>query len=132
MKKETTAQRLKYLMDKHGYKQADVLRIAEPFCKRYGVKLNRSDLSQYISGKFEPKQDKLTILSMVFNTSEAFLMGLDVPEDNVRSFYLKEGTQIKIVHKDLYDVLKEIGLNERQLRNVIQYAKFIKESNDET
>ncbi len=79
MKKHGTAQRLKQIMDTHNLRQVDILRAAEPYCKQYGVKLTKSDLSQYVSGKVEPGQDKLTILGLALDVSEAWLMGYDVP-----------------------------------------------------
>lgn len=41
--------------------------------------MGKSDISQYVSGKVEPGQDKLTILGLALNVSEAWLMGYDVP-----------------------------------------------------
>lgn len=79
MKKYTTAQRLNQLMDARDIRQVDILKAAEPYCKRFGVKLARNDLSQYVSGKVEPGQEKLTILGLALRVSEAWLMGYDVP-----------------------------------------------------
>jgi transcriptional regulator with XRE-family HTH domain len=59
-------------------RQVDILKAAEPFCRMYGVKLGKNDLSQYVSGKVEPRQDKLTILGLALGVSEAWLMGYDV------------------------------------------------------
>lgn len=77
--KETTSTRLQRILSERGLKQVDVLERAVPYCKEYGIKLNKSDLSQYVSGKVEPGQDKLTILGLALNVSEAWLMGFDVP-----------------------------------------------------
>lgn len=78
MKNYTTAQRLKQIMDLRQLRQVDILRAAEPYCKRFDVKLNKNDLSQYVSGKTAPGQDKLTILGLALGVSEAWLMGFDV------------------------------------------------------
>lgn len=77
--KESTATRLKRLLAERGLKQVDIIEKAEPFCKKYGIKLTKSDLSQYVSGKVAPGQDKLTIIGMTLDVSEAWLMGYDVP-----------------------------------------------------
>ena len=77
--KETTSTRLQRILSERGLKQVDVLERALPYCKEYGIKLNKSDLSQYVSGKVEPGQDKLTVLGLALNVSEAWLMGFDVP-----------------------------------------------------
>ena len=78
MKAYNTSQRLKQVMTARNMRQVDVLKAAEPFCNKYGVKLGKNDLSQYVSGKVEPRQDKLTILGLALGVSEAWLMGYDV------------------------------------------------------
>jgi len=74
-----TKTRLQYLMDTRRLKQVDIQKKCEPYCKKFGVKMNKSDLSQYVSGKVEPSQYKLMVLGMALNVSEAWLMGFDVP-----------------------------------------------------
>ena len=76
---ENTSSRLKQIMEQRGLKQADILRMAQPYCDRYNMKLGKSDLSQFVNGKVEPGQWKLTILGLALNVSEAWLMALDVP-----------------------------------------------------
>lgn len=81
MKKSNTSQRLKQIMSEKNLRQADILRAAEPYCKRYGIKLAKNDLSQYVNGKVEPGQEKLTILGLALGVSEAWLMGYDVHQE---------------------------------------------------
>lgn len=81
MDRETTASRLKKIMAEKNLKQVDVLEAAKPFCEKYNVKLNKSDLSQFVSGKVVPGQWKLTVLGLALNVSEAWLMGYDVPAE---------------------------------------------------
>ena len=87
MKQYSTAQRIKQLMDSRQLRQVDILRAAAPYCYKYGIKLNKNDLSQYVSGKVEPGQDKLTILGLALNVSEAWLMGFDVPMERTTDRY---------------------------------------------
>lgn len=75
----TTADRLKYIMDTRGLKQVDILRMAQPYCEMFHIKLGKNDLSQYVNGRSRPMQKKLTILGLALNVSEAWLMGFDVP-----------------------------------------------------
>ena len=70
-------ERLNQAMKIRSLKQVDVLEAAKPYCDKYGIKLTKSDLSQYVSGKVEPRQEKLTILSLALSVSEAWLMGYD-------------------------------------------------------
>lgn len=79
MERQTTAQRLQTIMEMRHLKQADIIRMAEPYCTKYRIKLGKSDMSQFVSGKVEPGQWKLSILAMALNVSEAWLMGFDVP-----------------------------------------------------
>ena len=85
--KTTTSERLKQIMNERNLKQVDILNMSLPYCQKFGVKMNKSDISQYVSGKVEPSQEKLVVLGMALNVTEAWLMGLDVsPErkDNSR------------------------------------------------
>lgn len=79
MKSSSTSERLKQIMNERSLRQVDILEAAKPFCEKYGVKLAKNDLSQYVSGKVEPGQEKLTILGLALNVSETWLMGYDVP-----------------------------------------------------
>lgn len=81
MIKSTTAERLKQLMADRNLKQVDILNLAAPYCNKYGIKLMRNDLSQYVNGKVIPGQHKTYILSLALNVNEAWLMGYDVPMD---------------------------------------------------
>lgn len=78
MKNSSTSERLKQIMNERSLRQVDILEAAKPFCEKYGVKLAKNDLSQYVSGKVEPRQEKLTILGLALNVSETWLMGYDV------------------------------------------------------
>ena len=79
MKKYTTSQRLKQIMKERNIKQADIVRAAQPFCNKYNVNLGKNTLSQYVSGKVAPGDEKLSILGLALNVSEAWLMGYEVP-----------------------------------------------------
>ncbi|MBE5798361.1 MAG: repressor LexA [Clostridiales bacterium] len=79
MNKETTASRLKHLMKLRNLRQVDILNRALPYAELFGIKLNKSDISQYVSGKVEPGQDKLFILGEALNVSPAWLLGYDIP-----------------------------------------------------
>ena len=72
MKEVSTANRLKQIMTERGLKQVDILKACKPYCKKYGVKLAKNDLSQYISGKVTPGQNKLSILGLALNVNEVW------------------------------------------------------------
>ena len=83
MKRENTAIRLKTIMNMRGLRQVDILNLTVPYCQKYNVKMNKSDISQYCSGKTEPNQEKLFILGNALSVNEAWLMGFDVPMERV-------------------------------------------------
>lgn len=89
--KETTTQRLNQLISESGLRQVEILEKSKPYQEELGVKMGKSALSQYISGKSNPDQDKLVLLAKTFGVSEAWLLGFDVP---------REPTANNIVHGD--------------------------------
>ena len=118
MKASTTQKRLKQIMSERGLKQVDILDAAKPFCEKYNYKLTKTDLSQYISGKTEPGQYKLYILSLALNVNEAWLMGYDVPitrknnvetNENEAEIDLSRFPNIKPIKKIKLPVLGEIA-----------------------
>ena len=80
-KETTTAGRLKEIMDERGLRQVDVLAAAKPYCELYDIKLGKSDLSQYCSGKVEPNQQKLFVLAETLGVSESWLMGYNTTKE---------------------------------------------------
>lgn len=82
---QTTAERLRMLLTDRNLRQTDVIRMAQPYCERFNLKLNKSDLSQFLSGKVVPSQWKISILAHALDVSEAWLMGYDVPIERDRS-----------------------------------------------
>lgn len=76
MKISNTSTRLKKIMTDNNMRQVDILKKVEPYCQVYNIKMNKSDISQYVSGKVEPSQDKLVILSMALNVSKHGLWDL--------------------------------------------------------
>lgn len=117
MKKDTTADRLKQLMEENNLRQVDILKRVEPLCKKYDVKMNKSDISQYVSGKVEPSQKKLSILGMALNVQEAWLMGLDVPKE-------RKDTAQK-AEKDFDAFYKFSLLNERDKKIILNLMDFM-------
>lgn len=78
MERISTAKRLKQIMEERNLKQIDILNLTLPICAKYNIKMNKSDISQYVSGKVEPSQEKLVVLGMALNVTETWLMGFDV------------------------------------------------------
>lgn len=119
MKTSNTSNRLKEIMQKKGLRQVDILRLAEPFCKKYNIKLGRNDLSQYISGKAVPGQDKLTVLGLALNVTETWLLGYDdefskecsnFDSNLLEKFYILDNNDKKIIIDLIDSLVKKYGM----------------------
>lgn len=69
---ETCGQRIAKALKIRGIRQADL-------CKN--AKVPKSSLSLYLSGAYEPKQNRIYDMAKALDVSEAWLMGYDVPMD---------------------------------------------------
>lgn len=90
MRKCETSDRLRELMAERGWKQVDIINHSKQYQDKLGVKLGKSALSQYVNGVQAPDQKRIALLSLIFDVSEAWLMGYDVPrerESTVESDY---------------------------------------------
>lgn len=79
--KTTTSERLKEIMNERNLRQVDILDMVAPYSKKLNIRLAKNDLSQYVSGKVEPSQEKLTLLSLALEVNEPWLMGYDVKKE---------------------------------------------------
>lgn len=101
MKICNTSDRLKEIMATTGMRQVDILNAARPFCEKYGIKLAKNDLSQYVNGKVDPGQEKLTILGLALNVSEAWLMGYDVPMQRENDGQHVRGNELSKIQEEI-------------------------------
>lgn len=118
MERSSTSARLRQLMSETGLRQVDILEKSKPFQKQLGVKMGRSALSQYVTGKSKPDDKKLYLLSKTLNVSEAWLMGYDVEKkrvpDNERNSISNEQPEILPIYNKLEKPRQE---------KVLSYAK---------
>lgn len=68
--KVSSALRIKEAMDRLGMKQADLAR---------STGIDKSTISQYLSGKYEPSQPKVERLARALHVDESWLLGFDSP-----------------------------------------------------
>jgi len=118
--KMTTGKRLQQIMSDRGLKQVDILRMCQPYCEKYGIKLAKNDLSQYINDKVQPGQDKLSILGMALDVSEVWLMGYDVPAEPAVSASPSDLRRDEAELLDLYGRVNSLGRKE-----IRRYAEYI-------
>ena len=111
MERSSTSARLRQLMSETGLRQVDILDKSKPFQKQLGVKMGRSALSQYVTGKSKPDDKKLYLLSKTLGVSEAWLMGYDVEKkrvpDNERNSTSNEKPEILTIYNQLEEPRQE-------------------------
>ncbi len=139
MKSYNTMLRLKSLMQERGLRQVDILSLTKPYCEKYGVKFNKSDISQYLSGKTEPNQDKLAILGMALDVNEGWLMGYDVPMDRNHENRPSSGSNIyELIEKhygktttEAVSLYVQLDLEDQaeirgEMKQMLKSAKYLK------
>lgn len=68
----TTPERMREAMSITGKKQVDIV-------KATGI--DKGSISNYLSGRYEPKQEAIYKIALALNVSEMWLWGYDVPMD---------------------------------------------------
>lgn len=105
-KVEPCSKRIAKALKIKGMKQYELCKLAN---------VPKSSLSLYLSGAYEPKQDRVYDMAKALNVSEAWLMGYDVPmERQVKKVSpsepsLSEGEQI------LLDLFRRIPEDKQEL-----------------
>ncbi len=122
MEKEKTSIRLKKIMNIKNLKQIDILRLAEPYCKKYNVKMGSNDLSQYVTGKIEPGQNKIMILAEALNVNPSWLMGLDVPMEKEKEKNINEVLNDFLVKLKYNDIEEKVKNDKDKI--IISYIDF--------
>ena len=97
--------RIKIGLQIRGMRQADLCEI---------TKIPKSAISQYISGAFEPKQDRIYLISKALNVSEAWLMGDDVPMERQESPSPEE-PQLSEGEKIMLDLFRRVPEDKQEL-----------------
>ena len=74
----TIAERLKEIMEIRQLRQIDLVRLAEPVGEANGLHISKSHISQYVSGRTQPRRDILKVLAEALGVSQLWLQGEDV------------------------------------------------------
>lgn len=123
MKKMELKDRLRQAMDLRGVRSTDLV-------EKTGIP--KGTISYYLSGKTEPKSDRIYILAQTLDVSEAWLLGYDVPME--RSPESKKNDQLaKLIVKlrtdnDFYNLVNTLAdLPENKYRGIEQLVAALKE-----
>lgn len=93
-----------------GMRQSELCKLA---------KVPKSSLSLYLSGAYEPKQDRIYAMAKALNISEAWLMGYDVPMEREKNS--PEEPKLSEGEKMLLDLFRQVPEEQQQL--VIQMVR---------
>lgn len=100
------------LMDQHGYTQAELAK---------KLKVPRTSVHSWVNGRYRPKQDTVHQLAVLFNVSEAWLLG--VPGA------LKE--RVEVVSPELQELTRIYKmLSIRGQTRLLAYAYNLEENED--
>lgn len=96
----TIAERLKEIMEIQNLRQVDLVRLAEPVGETNGLHISKSHISQYVSGRTQPRRDILKVLAEALGVSQLWLQGEDVPMKSAEN--RQESPQIP-ERRDMWD-----------------------------
>lgn len=114
---DTTANRLRIAMEQAGKRQADLVREAG---------IDKGAMSNYLKGKYEPKQDVINRLAKVLGVSEMWLWGYDCKKERVQEEIKKEPVKMAQLHFemiediDLPDLFKDFKLLDARERKIVK------------
>lgn len=100
----TFAKRLKQAMAKKGIKQVDLISQAA----HENIKLGKSQISQYVSGKTIPRNDTLQVLANILEVDPSWLLGTSIDErdstSEMKGSPMREFKKSSKLDNVLYDV----------------------------
>lgn len=99
--KQPCYKRIKEALEMRNMKQTDLVE---------ATGLGKSAISQYVSGKYEPKQTALYKIAKALDVSEAWLMGYSVPSERVE--HIK--TTITHEEKDFLDLFNKLDKADKE------------------
>ena len=102
--KESCAARLKMALSIRNMTQAEL-------CQK--TKIPKSALSEYIKGLYDPKQDRLLILSEALNVDPAWLMGYEVPMEKEGKKRSPHDPTLTEGEKLMLDLFRQIPENQQ-------------------
>ena len=105
-KRASCSGRLALALSLRGMKQSEL-------CARTGIP--KSAVSQYISGEFKPKQDRVFLIAQALNVDEAWLMGYDVPMEPAKNENSPAEPELNEGERVLLDLFRRVPEEQQQL-----------------
>ena len=133
MEVEKFAKRLRKIMKERNLKQVDILKLVKPYCETYNTKMNKSDISQYLSQKNKPSFEKVYILSKALNVPLLWLNGYGdeeiTPEKEKKELGIGISNLLHLLDEnkeklnEAYDKLNEKG-QIKAVENIVDLTKI--------
>ena len=108
------SERLKTALDKRKVKPAEL-------SERTGI--SKSSISEWISGKYEAKADKIVLIAKALDVNESYLIGLNVPmENNMKDFNKNNNFIDDPIITEMLKLMENLDKN--SLENILNFIKF--------
>jgi bifunctional S24 family peptidase/transcriptional regulator len=124
--KEKFIERLNSILQKRNLSQADL-------SKMTGIR--SSSISDWLNGKYEPKQDKISIIAEALNISPVWLIGYDDTSSNQSEGYYVDPETAEYAEmlrtrpemRMLFSASR--GISKEEMQEAVNYIEFIKSRN---
>lgn len=124
--KEKFIERLNSILQKRNLSQADL-------SKMTGIR--SSSISDWLNGKYEPKQDKISIIAEALNVSPVWLIGYDNTSSNQSEGYYVDHETAEYAEmlrtrpemRMLFSASR--GISKEEMQEAVNYIEFIKSRN---
>lgn len=124
--KEKFIERLNSILQKRNLSQADL-------SKMTGIR--SSSISDWLNGKYEPKQDKISIIAEALNVSPVWLIGYDDTSSNQPEGYYVDPETAEYAEmlrtrpemRMLFSASR--GISKEEMQEAVNYIEFIKSRN---
>lgn len=100
-------ERLREMMEKRGMRQADLVN---------ATGIERSIISSYVTGRYEPKDEKLQLLAKALNCDAMWLAGYDGVEEDDDMAFLERFRKLNVEDKRTILTLLNF-MNDHERRN---------------
>ncbi|RGZ81735.1 XRE family transcriptional regulator [Veillonella parvula] len=124
--KEKFIERLNSILQKRNLSQADL-------SKMTGIR--SSSISDWLNGKYEPKQDKISIIAEALNVSPVWLIGYDDTASNQSEGYYVDPETAE--YAEMLRTRPEMrllfsasrGISKEEMQEAVNYIEYIKSRN---
>ena len=107
----TVAERLKEIMDIKNLRQVDLVRLAEPVGEESGIHLSKSHISQYLSGKSQPRRDILKVMAQALGLLVVYLVCSHDDTQFASCLYSVRLYHTRITHGDVLQVVQTLDVS---------------------